>query len=139
MQRHPLGRAATWGAVLLGVMVFAGCHRQKTPTPTAADLAATQAEAQQEVGEAHAEAKKDVKSAAKLAGDDSKNVAVARATGAFDIAMAHADGAHKVAVEQCLMLAKDAQQVCKDRADADYQSAAASAKAMRVTQLEKTT
>lgn len=139
MQRHPLGRAAVWGAAILAITVFSGCHRANTPATTASDVAAAQTQAQTEVNDARVEARKEVKSAAKLAGGDSKNVAVARATGDFDIAMANADGAHKVALEQCLMLAKDAQQGCKDRADADYQTAAANAKAMRVAQLQKST
>jgi hypothetical protein len=79
-----------------------------------------------------------VKNAAKLAGTDSKDMALARVTGKFDIAMANADGAHKVALEQCLSLSPLEQQPCKDRADADYQAAAASAKAERVAHLQKT-
>jgi hypothetical protein len=116
---------------------FAGCQKAK-PVATAADIAAAQADAQKEIQQAHAEAKKDVKNAAKLAGGDSKDVALARVTGSFDIAMANADGAHKVAVEQCLTLPPPQQQPCKDRADADYQAAAANAKAERVAQLQKT-
>jgi hypothetical protein len=114
-----------------------GCQKAK-PVPTPADIAAAQADAQKEIQQAHVEAKKDVKNAAKLAGSDSKDVARARVTGAFDIAMANADGAHKVAIEQCLTLAPSAQQPCKDRADADYQTAAANAKAERLAQLQKT-
>jgi hypothetical protein len=79
-----------------------------------------------------------VKNAAKLAGSDSKDVALARVTGSFDVAMANADGAHKVAVEQCLALPPPEQQPCKDRADTDYQTAAANAKAERLAQRQKT-
>jgi len=118
-------------------MTFAGCQKAK-PGVTAADIAAAQADAQKEIAQAHVEARKDVKNAAKLAGSDSKDVALARATGSFDIAMANADGAHKVAVEQCLTLSPPEQQPCKDHADADYQAAAANAKAARVAQLQKT-
>ena len=129
MQRHPLGRAAVWGAAILAITVFSGCHRANTPATTASDVAAAQTQAQTEVNDARVEAEKEVKNAAKLAGGDSKNVAVARVTGSFDIAMANADGAHKVAIEQCLTLPPAEQPPCKDRADADYQSAAANAKA----------
>jgi hypothetical protein len=139
MQRQPVGRAAAWGTAILVVTALLGCQRDKTHTVTAADVASAQADAQKEVSDARVEAKKDVKSAAKIAGGDSKDVAVARATGAFDIAMANADGNHKVAIEQCMTLKKEAQQPCKDHADADYQAAAAQAKSMRVTQLEKST
>jgi hypothetical protein len=129
-------RLAGVGAALMICAIFAGCQKAK-PVATAADIAAAQADAQKEISQAHVEAKKDVKNAAKLAGSDSKDVALARVTGSFDIAMANADGAHKVAVEQCLTLSPPEQQPCKDRADADYQTAAASAKAERVAQLQK--
>jgi hypothetical protein len=130
-------RLAGLGAALMLCTTFAGCQKAK-PVTTAADIAEAQADAQKEIDQAHVEAKKDVKNAAKLGGGDSKNVAVARATGSFDIAMANADGAHKVAIEQCLTLAPPAQQPCKDRADADYQTAVANAKAERVAQLQRT-
>lgn len=135
MRREVTRCLAALGAVVL-CATFAGCHKAK-PTATAADVATAQADAQKEIDQAHAEAKKDVKNASKLAGADSKDVEVARVTGSFDIAMANADGAHKVAVERCLTLPAAEQQPCKDRADADYQTAAANAKAMRITQLHK--
>ena len=50
------------------------------------------------------------------------------------IAMAHADGDHKVAIETCMTLESSAQQPCKDKADVDYQSVVAKAKAIRVAQ-----
>jgi hypothetical protein len=130
-------RLAATGAAFMLCTMLVGCQKAK-PVATAADIAAAQADAQKEIEQAHAEAKKDVKNAAKLAGGDSKNVALARATGSFDIAMANADGAHKVALEQCMALPPPEQQPCKDRADADYQTAAANAKAERVARLQKT-
>ena len=130
-------RLARVGAALMICATFAGCQKAK-PVATSEDIAAAQADAQKEIAQAHVEAKKDVKNAAKLAGSDSKDVALARVTGSFDIAMANADGAHKVALEQCLTLPPREQQPCKDRADADYQTAAANAKAERVAQLQKT-
>jgi hypothetical protein len=135
------GQVSRWlaamGAAFILCATFVGCQKAK-PVATAADIAVAQADAQKEIEQAHAEAKKDVKNAAKLAGSDSENVALARATGSFDIAMANADGAHKVAVEQCMTLPPPQQQPCKDRADADYQTAAANAKAERVARLQKT-
>jgi hypothetical protein len=128
-----LGLVALW--IIVGYATLAGCHRAKSPVATEADVAAAQQDAQKEVQEARTEAKKDLKNAAKLAGADSKNVAIARVTGAFDVAMANADGIHKVAVEKCMTLAPPAQLPCKDQADSDYQTAAANAKAMRVSQL----
>jgi predicted small lipoprotein YifL len=118
-------------AVILGVL--GGCHQKAPPTATAADVAAAQQEAQHEVEQAKLEAKKDIKSETKIMGADSKGVARARVTGAFDIAMAHADGDRQVAIQKCLMLEPSAQQSCKDNAEADYQAAAAKAKANRAS------
>jgi hypothetical protein len=124
------------GTALVGLAVvgaLGGCHRAKTPVVTGADVAAAQEEAQKELGQAKVEAKKDLKSAAKVAGADSREAAQARVTGAFDIAMAQADGARKVAIEKCMLLEPAAQPACKNQADGDYQTAAADAKAIRVT------
>jgi hypothetical protein len=120
--------------ILLCSGLFAGCHHAAAPV-TEEDVAKAQADAQKEIGEARIEARKDVKNALKQDGADSKNVTVARVTGSFDVAMANADGDHKVAIEKCLLLAPDAQQPCKDQADAQYQAAAASAKAARISKL----
>ena len=114
--------------------ICGGCHQKPSPVATPADVAAAQQEARHEVEQAQVEARKDVKSAAKVMGVDSRDVVRARVTGAFDIAMAHADGDHKVAIEKCMTLEPPAQQPCKDKADVDYQSAAAKAKANRALQ-----
>ncbi len=111
--------------------IIGGCHQKPSPVATPADVEATQQEAQHEVKQAQAEARKDVKSAAKVMGMDSKDVARARVTGAFDIAMVHADGDHKVSLAKCMTLEPSVQQACKDKADIDYQSAVAKAKAIR--------
>jgi hypothetical protein len=121
------------GLVSLGLI--AGCHHAAPPV-TQEDVAKVQADAQKEIEEARLEARKDVKNATKQAGAESKNATVARVTGNFDVAMANADGDHKIAIEKCLLLAADAQQPCKDQADAQYQAAAASAKAARVSKLQ---
>ena len=134
MQHHKWIQLAATAAVLVMLGIFGGCHRKPSPVATPADVAAAQQEAQHEVEQAQVEAKKDVKSAVKVMGVDSKDVARARVTGAFDIAMAHADGDHKVAIEQCMTLEPSAQQPCKDKADVEYQAAAAKAKANRVSQ-----
>jgi hypothetical protein len=119
------------------LLALCGCHRSKTHVVTEADVAAAQEEAQKELAQAKVEAKKDVKSASKVAGADSREAAQARVTGAFDIAMAEADGAHNVAIAKCQLLPPADQQACKDKADAEYQTAAANAKALRVTKQQQ--
>jgi hypothetical protein len=133
-------RSSQWKPGLLTCLLlcsglFSGCHRAAPPV-TAEDVVKAQGDAQKEVDQARLEARKDIKNALKQAGGDSRNAAVARATASFDVAMANADGTHKVAIEKCLLLAPDARQSCKDQADAQYQAAAASAKAARAAKLQ---
>jgi len=118
-------------AGLAALALIAGCHSHKTQPPTAQDIDAAKEDAQRDVEKARAEATRDVKSAEKISGS-SKGVAQAKAEGAYDIAMVKAEGDHKVATEKCLTLQASLQQACRDQADADYESAKAAAKAIRV-------
>ena len=120
-------------SVLVILGIIGGCHQAKSPVATSADVEVAQHEARQEVEQARLEARKDVKSAAKVMGANSRDVAAARVTGTFDMAMTRADGDHKVAIEKCMTLELSAQQSCKAQADVDYQTAAASAKAIRIS------
>jgi hypothetical protein len=133
---EPTGRAPIVPALAVALAaVLCGCHQTKVPIATQSDVAAAQEEARKELEQARLEARKDVKSAVKVTGEtggDAKNVAVARKTGSFDIAMAQADGDHKVAIVKCMTLDLAAQQPCKDLADAQFQTATAQAKAMRL-------
>jgi hypothetical protein len=137
VQRLAETRWIRWAPQVSALVVWGllnGCHHAKTPEVTTADVEAAQHEAQDEVEQARLEARKDVKSAAKVKGPDSSDVAAARVTGAFDIAMSRADGDHKVAIEKCMTLEVAARQPCKNQADSDYQTAAAGAKATRVSE-----
>jgi hypothetical protein len=127
--KHP-GLVAAAGAI----MCLVGCQKKPPPVATAADVEAAQREAQHEVEQAQIEARKDVKSETKIMGADSKDVARAKVTGAFDVAMARADGDRKVANQKCMTLEPAAQPPCKDKAEADYQTAVAAAKAKRTAQ-----
>jgi hypothetical protein len=133
--RQDRSRSAFLVTLVLCSGLFAACHHAATPV-TAEDVTKAQADAQKEIEQARVEARKDVNNATKQAGADSKNAVVARVTGNFDVAMANADGTHKVAIEKCLLLSPDTQQPCKDQADAEYQAAAASAKAARGSKLQ---
>lgn len=119
------------GAVA-ALALIAGCHPGKAPQPTTQDIEATKQATQDAVAEARAEASKDVKSAAKVSNSNSRDVIEAKATGAYDIAMVKADGDHTLATEKCLTLQADLQQSCKAQADADYETAKATAKATRL-------
>ena len=126
-------RLAPAAAVFAMFAVCGGCQK-KPAAASVPDVAAAQLEAQQEVAKAKLEARNGVKSAVKIMGADSKDAVRARVTGAFDIAMTRADGNHKVANEKCLTLEQSAQQACKVKADADYQTAVSQAKTVRDSQ-----
>jgi hypothetical protein len=121
---------ASW-PVFMGLALLAGCHA-KTPQATAQDVEAAKQDAQRDIEQARAEASKDVKSAAKIGGSSSRDMALAKATAAYDVAMVKADGDHKVATEKCQTLEASMMQACKDQADADFETAKATAKATRM-------
>jgi hypothetical protein len=110
--------------------VIAACHH-KTPPVTAQDVEAAKQDAQRAVEQARIEATKDVKSALKTGGGNPRDVALAKATAAYDVAMIKAEGDHQVATEKCQTLQASLMQACKDQADAEYESAKATAKATR--------
>ena len=113
--------------------LISGCGKAKPPpVPSAQDIEVAKQEAQRQVAEARAEASKDVKSAAKVSGADAAVVNQAKITGAYDVAMTKADGDRKVALAQCMTLQTDLRQGCNDKANADYDSTAAAAKAARL-------
>ncbi len=118
---------------LAALLLLAGCHQASAPPAvTAADIEAAKQTAQREVDDARAEASKDIKSAAKVSGSDPAVVAEAKVTAKYDVDMAKADGDHKIAAENCLTLQADLQKSCNDKAEADYESAKAAAKASRL-------
>ena len=103
-----------------------------TPSATPADVEAARQEVAAEVAKAKAEASKDVRSAAKVSGGNSRDVTEAKVVGSYDVAMVQADGEHKIAVEKCLTETPDVQGSCNAKADADYETAKAAAKASRL-------
>lgn len=95
---------------------LAACHNAKSPDTAAHDIAAAKSSAAHEVADAQRSAQKD------MSGD------------AYNVAVAKADGDHKIAIQKCEALQGHDQQLCKDRADADYEAAKANAKAAKLAQ-----
>ncbi len=124
-------RRSTATGIVVSLALIAACHRTEAPHATAQDVEAAKQEAQRAVTQARIEASKDVKSAAKVTGSHPAEVHEAKIAGSYDVAMVKADGDHKVAIAECLTLQAPMQQGCKDKADADYDKAAAAAKAAR--------
>ena len=119
----------SWAGMALLPLIVA-CHHKPPPT-TAQDVEAAKQEAQHAVEQARIEATKDVKSAVKTGGGNPRDVALAKATAAYDVAMIKAEGDHTVATEKCQTLQASMMQACKDEADAQYETATATAKATR--------
>ena len=120
----------TWPGIA-ALSLVAGCHSHQPPPTTAQDVEAAKQEAQHAVEQARIEATKDVKSALKTGGGNPRDVALAKATAAYDVAMIKAEGDHSVATEKCQTLQVSMMQACKDQADAQYETAKATAKATR--------
>ena len=119
---------------IIGLMTLAlasGCDRAKSPEAAANDIGKAKQAAAQEVSDANRNAAKDINGASKELQDKSIQLADSNAKAAYDVAMARADGDHKVAIQECMTHDGQAQKVCKDRADAEYDVAKANAKATR--------
>ena len=116
-------------AIALCVFTIGGCNNAKSPEAVEKDVAKAEQRASKEVASSEKDASKDLQSAADKAGDklvDLNNTAV---KDAYNIAVAKADGDRKVALANCNSMSGDAQKLCKDQADADYNAARANAKA----------
>ena len=96
----------------MSIVALAGCNKAEAPADTAADVANARQEAAEDVADARKEAADEMGSAATDMRDASKDVEETRI-----------EGEHKVALEKCESLAGDAQNACKDSADATYESA----------------
>ncbi len=119
---------------LTTLAVASGCDRAKSPQAAANDIAEARQSAAQEVNDANREAAKDINAASKELQDKATELADSNAKAAYDLTLARADGDHKVALQKCMTQDGDAQKLCKDRADAEYEAAKANAKATRVVQ-----
>lgn len=116
------------------ILCMAGCNNAKPPEAVAKDVAAAEQKAATEVANSENAAAKDLGKAA--AGVDEKLVAFnnAAAKDAYNLALAKADGDRGVALASCSAMSGDAQKLCKDRAEADYNAAKANAKAAAVSE-----
>ena len=116
-------------AVALTILMGAGCDRPKSPDAVARDVAEAQQKAAAEVARSERDASKDVGKSADKVDDRLTDLNNTAAKDSEKIDIAKADGDRKVALAKCNALAGDAQKMCKDVADADYNAAKANAKA----------
>jgi membrane-bound lytic murein transglycosylase B len=121
---------------ILTTALACGCNSAKSPTAVATDVAAARQQASIEVTDAQKDAAKNVDSAAANADGSSKDLNNVGASTAYDVAVAQADGNHNVAIQQCLALTGEAQNSCKERADAVYDQAKTHANVTRLSKLQ---
>jgi len=122
--------------MLLFALVVSGCNNAKSPDSVAADVAKARQKAVDAVAEVQNDAlHDDAKMEAKL-DDKSADLANTEARGNYDVAMQKAEGAHDISLQKCNALDGDAQKKCKNQADADYDTAKASAKSVEVSQTQ---
>lgn len=123
-----------WIAALAG-LALAGCNQSESPADTRADVASAQADAQRDVADAQADAQEQMADAqrdaadattdndADAAADAAQEASETGAEGEYKVAVAQAEASHKIAVEKCDALTGNAQDDCKERADADLENA----------------
>ena len=116
-------------------LVLGGCNKAETPAEVREDVAEAQAEGNRDVADARADAQKDSIDAetdvTKAVADHNVNEAIDQAQEAEKVAargdakvqLAQAEATHRVATEKCNAIGGEAQRDCKDRADADLDTA----------------
>jgi hypothetical protein len=127
-------RTLLTSAIAATVILMAGCNNAKSPDAVANNVATAEQKASTEVANSEKDASKDLSKAADKVDDKLTDLNNTAAKDATSIAIAKADGDRKVALAKCAALAGDAQKMCKDQADADYNAAKANAKAAEIAQ-----
>jgi hypothetical protein len=126
-------RTLSLSAIALTVVCLAACNQAKSPDTVAKDVASAQQKASNEVATQENDASKDITKGADKVGDKMTDLNNTAAKDAYNITLAKADGDRKVALAKCQSQSGDAQKMCKDQADADYNAAKANAKASEVS------
>jgi hypothetical protein len=112
-------------ALAAGLLLLTGCNRAESPQEVREDVAEARQEGAEEVAEARADAAEDRV-------DTGYGMSESPAEGQYDVRIAQAEADHKVAIEGCEILEGDAQQNCKDQADANLDARKAEAEAERL-------
>jgi len=116
-------------AIAMSIVLITGCNKPKSPDAVAKDVAAAEQKASTEVANSEKYASKDLGKAAEKVDDKLVDFNNAAAKDAYNLALAKADGDRKVALAKCSAASGDAQQACKNQADADYHAAVVDARA----------
>src|SRR5512135_204059 len=105
-------------AAMAAMLALSGCNKAESPDKVQADVAKATASAERKDERA---AEKEAKTDANVTNDVVSDVDKANAkevAAAADDAVTQAEGENKIALAKCEALAGDAQQACKDQANA---------------------
>lgn len=127
-------RTILWASAILAFALLGGCNNAKSPGAVNNDVAAAQQKAENKVADAQKNASEDIAKSNAAVDDKSKALNNTEAKATYGVAVAKADGDHDVDLKKCNALSGDAQNKCKDQADADYEAAKANAKANETAQ-----
>ena len=111
-------------ALAASLLLLTGCNRAESPQEVARDVAEAQQEGAEEVAEERADAAED-----RMDTGDAMNESPAE--NQYEIRVAQAEADHKAAIEGCEILEGDAQQSCKNEADARLAASKAEAERQR--------
>jgi colicin import membrane protein len=119
---------ALLASALLGL---SACNKAESPDKVQADVAKAQSDAAQENAKADEKQKQVEAEAAKDRADAQAKAADKSVGAVVDSAVTQAEGETKVALAKCAALEGDAQQACKDKANAHMDAVREKAKAAK--------
>lgn len=113
------------------LLSLSACNKAESPDKVQADVAKAQSDAAQENAKADEKQKQVEAEAARDRADAQARAADKSVGGLVDSAVIQAEGETKVALAKCEVLEGDAQQACKDKANAHMDAVREKAKAAK--------
>jgi outer membrane murein-binding lipoprotein Lpp len=116
-------------ALVAAALVLTGCNNSKSPDEVSKDVTTAEQKADNEVAKSQQDAQKALDKSYEKVAEDELHFSNDAVHQAYNVAVAKADGERKVALASCESQSGEAQRACKERAEADYKTSRAEAKA----------
>lgn len=126
-------RVAAVLAAFLAAAIVSGCHRAESPSQVDKNVAAARDKAAKKTEEAQQSAESKIAGARADVQSHLRDAEHLTAEQKTKVAETQAEGARNVALTACEGVGADAQQGCRDKAEADYRAAKARAERMRAS------
>jgi hypothetical protein len=114
---------------VFAVLALAGCNQSKSPEDVSKDVAKAEQKANIEVTKSEERAQNALDKSYEKVNEQEIKFNNDAAHQAYNVAIAKADGNRKVDLATCESQSGDAQKACKEKAEADYKTARADARA----------